>query len=132
MPAGIRPTRDDESTEVRPIRALALLVALGFMVAGCASGNETNSGQRTPPAHHNATFGPIVMTGTRTRTIANVKTGTYVRCKGGSGANVPRRGVGVSQSSGVSAVGSATSAPPPAEISLMHLPNGSITVTCRP
>lgn len=119
---------------MKPIRAVALLVALGGTVAGWAAGTKTDSTQRTVTVRRHATFGPIMVMGTRTRTIANVTTGTDIRCKGGTAANVPRRGVGVSESTGLSggAVGSATDALSPGEISIMHRGDGSIRVTCKP
>ena len=119
---------------VKPLLAVTLLVVLAFAATGCGSAGKANSGQYqyTVTLHKSVPSGPITVTGTRTTAISNVKTGTFVRCNGGSGAKVPHRGVGVSESTGVSVVGSATTAPPPAEISIMHLPNGSITVTCKP
>ncbi len=73
--------------EVRQILALALLAVLGFTVAGCGSakkrysigiaGSGGLSRAITVPMGHSTAF---------------VKTGTLVRCKGGPGARVPRRG----------------------------------------
>lgn len=117
---------------MRSFLALALLVVLGFAATGCGSGGKANSGQYTVTLHNNVPSGPITVTGTRTTAISNVRTGTVVRCKNGPSAKVPRRGIGLSESTGVGAAGSGTTAPPPAEISIMHLPNGSITVTCKP
>ena len=52
----------------------ALLAVLSFAVAGCGSSGKAASG-------------PVTVSGTTT--IANVKVGTEIRCKGGPAASVP-------------------------------------------
>jgi len=84
-----------------------LVVALAFALAGCGSGKKAGSG-------------PITVTGTTT--IANVKTGVLITCKGGPGAKLPPPGRGVS----ASADGPSTST----ALLVVHRQGGSVYASC--
>jgi hypothetical protein len=88
--------------------ALVFLVIGGLALAGCASGTKARSGS-------------ITITGTTT--IADVKTGALIRCKGGPGAEVPSPGQGVT--------GSADGPSSSGEVQVNHLQDGSVVAACR-
>jgi hypothetical protein len=87
--------------------ALLLLAAVGFAVAGCGSGASAGSG-------------PITMAGT---TTVSLKTGTAIRCKGGTGASVPPPGQAVT--------GFADGRSRSSMVQLVHRQDGSVVVSCR-
>jgi uncharacterized protein YceK len=95
---------------VKALPVLALLGAVGFVLAGCGSGTT-----------HTGTSNSVTLAGTTT--IADMPTGTPIHCKGGPGTEVPRPGNGVTgfedgqHSSGA--------------ISVTHQRDGSVVVSCR-
>jgi hypothetical protein len=125
---------------VKAIVAVGLLAVIAG--AGCGGAKKTvsrvvtNSGTvRVSIAPPFASTARPTITVIGRASMANVKTGTLVRCKGWptSGVKVPPRGQGVVASVGkgtVSQTGTRTSSS--VEIRLMHRPNGSISVVCRP
>jgi hypothetical protein len=90
---------------VNAIPALAVLAVVGLTVAGCGV---------------KALSGPITVAGIAT--IANVKVGTLIRCKGGPAARTPHWfGSSYLRVPGV-----------PGVIHLKRRHNGSVAVSCRP
>jgi hypothetical protein len=114
---------------VKRFLTLALIALPAVVLAGCGSGKRATTTLYEGKVIPAQVSGSITVTGNTT--VADVKTGTLVRCKGGQSAKVPRRGAGVSESTGGDVAPTATTAPSYAEISLTHLPNGSVTVTCK-
>jgi hypothetical protein len=115
---------------MKPILALALLAVLGFAVAGCGSSKKADSGQYqySVTLYEKAGSGPITVTGTTT--IANVKTGTRIKCKGwpGRGVKVPPPGSAANVGEGeVTPSGTTHSS---RGMQLTHQENGSLTVSC--
>jgi len=116
--------------------ALVLLVVLGLTIAGCGSGKKQKSAT-TPIALPTSASSTVLvltpgLTVTGTKTIPNVPTGMLVRCKGGASAKVPRRGAAVAAGRDkLVPVGSTAPSPPSREIEVMHLRDGSVTVTCK-
>jgi hypothetical protein len=92
------------------VKAVLALAVVGLVAVGCGAGMKTGSG------------GPLTVTGTTT--IANVKTGALIRCKGGPGAEVPPTGQGV----GANADGPSSSG----ELQLSHRQDGSVVAVCSP
>jgi hypothetical protein len=126
---------------VKAILALGLLVAVGFAVAGCAGGKKSGTGPievtLTRTSSNVETGRPtasrITVVGS-TATIANVRTGTQVRCQGwmGPSLKVPPPGQGVYANQGTGVItrtrnGHSSSE----EVQLTHLQNGSLKVVCR-
>jgi hypothetical protein len=93
---------------MKSLLVLLLLAVAGFALAGCGSGTKGRSGS-------------VTITGTTT--IANVKTGALIRCKGGPGAEVPPPGQGVT--------GSADGPSSSGEIQVDHRQDGSVVASCR-
>jgi multidrug efflux pump subunit AcrA (membrane-fusion protein) len=119
---------------MKPIFALALLVILGFAVAGCGSVKKTNSGQYTVTLRREVPSGPITVTGSATTAILNVKTDTHIRCKGWMGRDmrVPRLGTGLTVGESVKPSVKLPGTVKETELmSLTHRENGSITVACQ-
>jgi hypothetical protein len=100
---------------VRAILALTLVAAAGVALAACGSGAKRTDGP-----------GAWTFTGSITTTIADVQTGDSVRCRGHTGAYVPRPG------HGVSAIGDGTSLSSSADLELTRRSDGSLVVICRP
>jgi hypothetical protein len=122
---------------VKPILALALLAVAGLALVGCASTKKAASGSIRTVA--TTTGGELVAARNLTvlgltATIANVRTGARVRCKGwlGPGVQVPPRGGEAGANVGavrVTSTGKKTSLPSES-LQLTHLRNGSIRVVC--
>ena len=91
----------------KAILALMVLAAVGVAVAGCGSGAKTDSGS-------------ITVTGS---TTVSLKTGTPIRCKGGTGASVPPPGQAV--------VGFADGRSSSSKVRVAHRQDGSVVVSCR-
>jgi hypothetical protein len=112
---------------VKVATTLALLAVLGFAIAGCgATKKKIVVYDRVGPVN------PIQVTGTGTTTIPNVKTGRPILCQGwkGPGVKVPPPGSSASDSeSENSQAGTVPSSSK--QIQLEHLPNGSLTVSCK-
>jgi hypothetical protein len=100
---------------VKSAVVLVLLGAAGFALAACGSGPKRTAGP-----------GAWTFTGSITTTIADVQTGDHVRCRGHTGATVPRPG------HGVSAIGDGTSLSSAADLELTRRSDGSLVVICRP
>jgi hypothetical protein len=98
------------------MRTPVTLMALGLaslVIAGCGSGSNLGTGPKR---------GPLSFKAGTTTTIANVKTGALIRCLGIETAPVPPRGQQVAYSP--DHLGSS------GEIHLLHMENGSLTVSC--
>jgi hypothetical protein len=93
---------------MKTVSTLALLGLLG-LAAGCGSGAKQTSA------------GPFTVRGTTT--ISSVATGTMISCKGGTGAEVPPPGRGVTGTADGPAVSSV--------IQVTHRNDGSAVVVCR-
>jgi hypothetical protein len=108
---------------VKSTVALALLAVLGFTVAGCGATKKIVSHVDTTPATL-AVGKTITVAGPTTTTIANVKSGTRIACKGWDAqlATVPPRGEadGGRWSNGGS------------ELQMTHLKNESLIASCKP
>ena len=117
---------------LKTLVTLALLAILGFAAAGCgATKKKAVMIARTGPGGPPRTVNIAALRGTNT--IPNLPTGTLVRCRGGPGAKVPRRGAAVAAGNDkLVTVGSTAPTTPSREIQVMHLLNGSVTVTCMP
>lgn len=112
---------------MKTILALALVGLLGFMVAGCGATKKIAVKIDNGFGPHT----PVAVSGTKT--IRNVKTGARVTCEGwaGQGVRVPPRGQAVvGFASKLSIPGKKS--PALDQMSLKHLQNGSIRVTCKP
>jgi hypothetical protein len=111
---------------VKLILALALL---GLAVAGCGSGKKAQS-QYVHTVTLYKKSGPITVTGTTT--IADVKTGTWIKCKGWTlrGVKVPPPGSASSVGeTKMSSNGIKSSGP---NMQMTRQQNGSLTVACTP
>lgn len=115
---------------MRVLRTLVLLAVLVLAAAGCGSGKKVSTVQHTVTLHNNIAvpLGPITVTGTETTVIANVKTGTFVRCKGGPTVKVPPPGSGANVGEGRSTPGGTGGSS--RQMNLTHLENGTVTVSC--
>lgn len=122
---------------MKPFLALALLAVAGLALVGCASTKKAASGSIRVVA--TTTAGELVAARNLTvlgptATIANVRTGTRVRCKGwlGPGVEVPPQGEAARANGGavkITSTGKKTSLPSES-LQLKHLRNGSIRVVC--
>lgn len=115
---------------MKAILAVGLLAVVGFAPAGCGAGKKTDSATITNTRTTAVTNGgPVVPARSnitvfeRTATVANVKSGIWIRCGGwpAPGVKVPPRGQGF-----IAKMGAASE-----ELHLTHLRNGSIRVVCK-
>ncbi len=125
---------------MKTISAAALFAALGFLVAGCASGSKALSGSTSAAGTARAKIGVVVrskvssgsITVAGTVTISKVKTGTVVRCSGTQlTETVPARSEGFVEGGHWARSGNGKSTSPQ-DMQLMHLQNGAVTVSCSP
>ena len=101
---------------MKALIALALLVVLGFAVAGCGSGEK--GGSATLAYSSGSTPATIRVTGS-TAVIPNVKAGTWIACKGmGIRVTAPATGA------------VATASHRGRKLRIQRLPGGSIRVSC--
>jgi hypothetical protein len=92
-PLDVSAVCDDHRDQVKTISGAGLLLALGFVAAGCASGSKARAGTQTV-AGRKVFSSSITVSGTTT--IANPRTGMVVQCRGSQlTATVPGRSVGV-------------------------------------
>ena len=122
---------------MKAILVLALLAVLGFAVTSCGATKKVVVQVQTSPQPTMKVVvtptGPVhhrTITVVNTVTVANVKAGTRIKCKGWSG-----RGVKVPPAGSEANVGGGTAKPngvPPTshQMRLNHSENGSLTVVC--
>lgn len=123
-----------DHAEVRAATTLALLMVLGLAAAGCGATKKivVNVNTNSLATKIANAYSPTITVNSTTATIANAKTGTFIPCKGwiGPGVEVPPAGGSAGDSEGeIAQAGTGQSSS--RQIQLKHMPNGSLTISCK-